>query len=153
VSILVPAFNEALTIARTLASLGALRYPEFEIVVISDGSTDGTIQVVSEAYDLRPIGDCSSRDLVTQRVRNIYESARDARIRVVDKRNGGKADALNAGLNYARYPLVLVVDADVVLDGDALLHLAVPFACDAATIATSGTTRPQNGCWIENGQV
>src|SRR6185436_19253120 len=106
-----------------------------------------------DAYDLRPIGDQSSRELSTQRVRNIYQSVRDPRLRVIAKRNGGKADALNAGINQAQFPLVMVVDADVIVERDALLHLAAPFALNPKTVAASGMIRPQNGCTIEDGVV
>jgi cellulose synthase/poly-beta-1,6-N-acetylglucosamine synthase-like glycosyltransferase len=153
VSILVPAFNEELSIARTLASLLVLRYPEYEVIVVSDGSEDRTLDVLIEEYNLRPIGSQSSGELASQRVRNVYQSVRDPRLRVIDKRNGGKADALNAGINYAQYPLVLVVDADVVVHADALVHLATPFACNRATVAASGMIRPQNGCVIEAGSL
>jgi cellulose synthase/poly-beta-1,6-N-acetylglucosamine synthase-like glycosyltransferase len=153
VSILVPAYNEELSIRRTLASLLMLRYPDYEVIVVSDGSDDRTLEVLTDEYDLRPIGDRSSKELATQRIRNIYQSVRDPRLRVVDKRNGGKADALNAGINQAQYPLVMVVDADVVVDRDALVHLAVPFALNRATVASSGMIRPQNGCTIEGGVV
>ena len=153
VSILVPAFNEELSIRRTLASLLMLRYPEYEVVVVSDGSDDRTLEVLTDEYDLRAIGDRSSRDLATQRVRNVYQSVREPRLRVVDKRNGGKADALNAGINQAQYPLIMVVDADVVVERDALVHLAVPFALNHATVASSGMIRPQNGCTITGGAI
>jgi cellulose synthase/poly-beta-1,6-N-acetylglucosamine synthase-like glycosyltransferase len=151
VTIVVPAFNEERSIHGTVASLLRLRYPVFEVVVVSDGSDDRTLAVLTEEYDLRPVSDYARQDLATQRIRGIRRSVRDPRLRVVDKRNGGKADALNAGINHANYPLVLIVDADVYVEPDALLHLALPFALEPATVATSGMIRPRNGCTVEDG--
>ena len=82
--------------------------------------------MLTERFALAPVRNEAARDLMTQRVRGVFASGLDARLRVVDKRNGGKADALNSGINTARFALVLSVDADVVLSADALVHLAAP---------------------------
>jgi cellulose synthase/poly-beta-1,6-N-acetylglucosamine synthase-like glycosyltransferase len=153
VSILVPAYNEESTIARTVDSLLALRYPQLEVIVISDGSEDRTIDVLRERFGLARTRDESRRELMTQRVRRVFSNTAGRRVVVIDKRNGGKADALNAGIDYARFPLVLALDADVVLDPDALAHLAIPFALDARTVASSGMIRPQNGCDVVHGRL
>jgi cellulose synthase/poly-beta-1,6-N-acetylglucosamine synthase-like glycosyltransferase len=153
VSIVVPAFNEEVTICRTVESLLGVNYPEFEVIVINDGSEDRTLEQLSRAFRLERDHQVSTRALATQRVRGAFASACDPRLRVIDKVNGGKADALNAGLNQASFPLVLAVDADVVLDRDALAHLSVPFALHPETVAASGMIRLQNGCAIQEGTV
>lgn len=153
VSIVVPAFNEEATILRTIDSLLALNYHEYEIVVVNDGSTDRTADVLAARFQLRPVPHVGQTALTTERVRDVLTSGVAPCLRVVDKRNGGKADALNAGINEAMFGLVLAIDADVVLDPDALAHLALPFVLSPATIAASGIIRPQNGCEITAGRL
>jgi cellulose synthase/poly-beta-1,6-N-acetylglucosamine synthase-like glycosyltransferase len=153
VSILVPAHNESAGIVRTVQSLLGVEYPALEVIVIDDGSTDNTVPLLEEAFDLAPAPHQTAGRLTFQRVHRAYASRRDGRLRVVTKRNGGKADALNAGIDAARYSLVLVVDADVVLAADALVHLAIPFVLDDTTAATSGIIRLQNGCTIVDGRL
>jgi cellulose synthase/poly-beta-1,6-N-acetylglucosamine synthase-like glycosyltransferase len=154
ISILVPAFNEAAGITDSVRSLLALEYPKFEIVVISDGSTDETIARLVEAFDLeelrRPIPPFVSHEPI----RAIYGPRGRLNLLVLDKGNGGKADALNAGLNFAEYPLVCAIDADSVLEQDALVKAAMPFLDDpVGTVATGGLVRVANGCRIERGRV
>lgn len=154
ISVLVPAYNEAASICRTVETLLAQRHPDIEVVVVSDGSTDRTLALLRDRYDLFLAGDVPpAGPIPTQAVRAVLRSRADPRLVVVDKRNGGKADALNVGINAASRPLVCVVDADVVLDPWALVHLAYPFVEDAATVASSGTIRLQNGCRVEGGRV
>jgi cellulose synthase/poly-beta-1,6-N-acetylglucosamine synthase-like glycosyltransferase len=153
VSILVPAYNEESTITRTVESLLALKYPELEVIVINDGSEDRTIEVLRDRFKLVPARNEARRQLMTQRVRHVFASTGEPRLVLLDKRNGGKADALNAGIDHARFPLVLALDADVVLAADALVHLAVPFVLDRNTVASSGIIRPQNGCDIDRGRL
>src|SRR4030095_2768265 len=98
------------------------------------------------AFLLRPSNLRENGSLATQKVRGVFASDADARLLVVDKRNGGKADALNAGINIASKPLVLATDADVVLDAHALFFLALRFALHSGTVAASGMIRPYNGC-------
>ena len=125
---LVPAFNEEVAIVRTVESLLALDYQALEVIVVNDGSDDRTMAVLTERFVLTPVRNEVGHDLMTQRVKGVFASAMDARLRVVDKRNGGKADALNCGIDTARFALVLSVDADVVLSADALVHLAAPLS-------------------------
>jgi cellulose synthase/poly-beta-1,6-N-acetylglucosamine synthase-like glycosyltransferase len=153
VSVIIPAYNEDVTIIRTVSSVLALDYSEFEVIVVNDGSTDRTLGALWDEYALRPSSDRPTREIPTQRVRGVFISDKDPRLKVVDKRNGGKADALNAGICLADYPLVLAIDADVVLDTHALVHLAIPFVEEPRTIATSGMIRPQNGCTVQAGRL
>lgn len=154
VSIIAPAFNERLSIEGSVRALLALRYPEFEVVVVNDGSTDRTAQVMIEAFDMYEVHPIYQAIIPTRPVVAIYKSHREPKLTLIDKVNGGKADALNCGINSARFPLFCSIDADTLISPDALLRLALPFIDDPArTIATGGTVRVANGCTIRNGQV
>ena len=154
VSVIVPAYNEELGIIDSVRSLLSLRYPVFEVIVVNDGSTDATLARLTEAFDLRLSKAVFRKSLQTLPLRGIYKSAIQPKLVVVDKINGKKADALNAGLNISRYPLFCAVDADSVLEKDALLKVVRPFLEDPArTIGAGGIIRLSNGCDIRNGQV
>ncbi len=154
VSVIVPAYNEAQGIIDSVRSLLSLRYPVFEVIVVNDGSTDATLDRLVEAFDLAPSKFVFRKSLPTQPLRGIYRSALHPKLIVVDKINGKKADALNAGLNISRYPLFCAVDADSVLEKDALLKVVRPFLEDPErTIGAGGIIRLSNGCEVRNGQV
>jgi cellulose synthase/poly-beta-1,6-N-acetylglucosamine synthase-like glycosyltransferase len=121
VSVIVAAYDEESSIVSAVDSVLGLEYPEHEVVVVNDGSRDGTLATLRDAYDLVPYEVFVRRVFATAEVRAIYRSAIHANLVVVDKANGGKADALNAGLNVARYRYVCGVDADTVFKRDALL--------------------------------
>ena len=137
VSILVPAHNEERTIIATVRSLLRLGYPTFEVVVVNDGSTDGTLQAVVDEFGLVEFPEAYRSRLPTQPVERIFASPNNGRVRVVDKRNGGKADALNAGINTARYPLFCVVDADCKVHGMDNLYIG-----GSSVFCTSGQCNP-----------
>ena len=154
ISVLVPAFNEEAVIVESVRSLLALRYPRHEVVVTNDGSTDGTIATLVEAFDLAPVRIAPRDGVPTATVRQTYVSRRHANLLVVDKDNGGRSDALNAGLNVARHPYVCVIDADSLLEDDALLKVAKPILDDPDLLAaTGGTIRIANGCRVDHGRV
>jgi cellulose synthase/poly-beta-1,6-N-acetylglucosamine synthase-like glycosyltransferase len=146
VTAVVPAYNEEIAIVRTVDSILRLDYPDLQVVVVSDGSTDDTVRSLMTAFALQPSTEQPNGALATQNIRAVFSSRTDPRLVVVDKRNGGKADALNVGINMAQTPLVLAVDADVMLDRRALVHLALPFLLHPHTVASSGIIRPSNGC-------
>ncbi len=153
ISVLVPAYNEEQTIVTTIYSLLQLEYPEHEIVVINDGSTDDTLECLVQEFDLEPTPDVYRRDLETAEVRGLYRSRLYDNLRVVDKANGGKSDALNAGLNCSRFPLFCSIDADSFLERQSLKRVALPFIEDSRTVAVGGTVRIANGCKVEDGTV
>lgn len=153
VSVLVPAFNEAAVIVPTIRALLQLDYPQFEIVVVSDGSTDDTVDVLKEAFDLTPCPRLYQSRLDTAPIRGVYISRANPALRVVDKDNGGKADSLNAGLNVAQYPLFCAVDADSILQRDSLLKVISPFVEDPTTVAAGGTVRVLNGSEVSEGFI
>lgn len=107
VSILVPTYNEEKTIAASVRSFLALHYPQFEVIVVVDGPKDRTLEVLKEAFGLVQVEWVFRRALPTKPIRGVYRSLLHPNLLVVDKENGGKADALNAGLNFARYPPLL----------------------------------------------
>jgi len=121
VSVIVAAYDEEPAIVSTVRSLLGFEYPEFEVIVVNDGSSDGTLDRLREAFDLEPYEVFVRRIFATEDVRAVYRSAEHPTLVVVDKENGGKADALNAGLNVARFRYVCGVDADTVFDREALL--------------------------------
>ncbi|HEY8566901.1 MAG TPA: glycosyltransferase [Beijerinckiaceae bacterium] len=154
ISLLVPAYNEELSIVDSLRSMLALNYPDFEVIAINDGSKDGTLAKMIEGFGLEPIIRDYQDAVAHAPIRGLYGSAQHPRLLVIDKENGGKADALNAGINCARAPLFCGVDADSILERDALLRAVQPFIDEPSrTVAVGGTIRIANGCRIERGRV
>jgi cellulose synthase/poly-beta-1,6-N-acetylglucosamine synthase-like glycosyltransferase len=154
VSIVAPAFNEELTIVHSVRALLALDYERREIVVVNDGSTDGTLALLQRTFDLVRAPVAYVQPLPSAPVRAVYRSARDPALVVVDKANGGcKADASNAGINAARGELVLVIDADTVLEPDALTRVVLPFLEDPSTVAAGANVAIVNGCGVTDGRL
>ena len=153
ISLLAPAYNEEATIASSVHSLLQLSYPEYEIIVINDGSKDATLDVLVKEFSLQPIPEAYRIQIPTQLVKTIYRSTRYHNLRVVDKENGGKADALNAGINCARYPLFCGMDADSILPRDSLFRIVRPFQEDPDTVAVGGIVRIVNGCEVHDGHL
>jgi cellulose synthase/poly-beta-1,6-N-acetylglucosamine synthase-like glycosyltransferase len=148
ITLLCPAHNEGASIVAAVKSLLGLRYPKFQVVVVNDGSQDDTLQKLIEAFRLRPSRRVVRLVLPTARIRGVYESPFIPRLVVVDKENGGKADALNCGLNVATYPLVCCMDGDSLLENEALLKITRPFLDRPHVVATAGVVRPLNGCRV-----
>ena len=153
VSIIVPAYNEAVSIVDSLRSLLTLRYPYYEVVLINDGSKDDTLQRLISAYDLYEVPPAVMRRLRTKRVKAYYRSRTWTKLLVVDKENGGKADSLNVALDASRFPFVLACDADTLIEPDALLRLTRPFLFDRKIAAVGGTIRVVNSCTVKDGRV
>lgn len=153
VTVIVPAHNEAETIVTSVQSLLQLEYGEYEVVVVNDGSTDVTLEKLVRAFQLVPFPEVYHVQMPTEPVRQIYRSATHPNLRVIDKENGGKADALNAGINNARYPLVCTIDADSILQRNSLRRVVQPFMEDRSTVAVGGNVRVANGCTVEDGFV
>lgn len=151
VSIIIPAYNEQTTIASSVRSIMQLNYSRYEVLIINDGSSDATVAVLIKEFSLVLVHAVYPINIPTQIVRGVYQSTRYPNLRVIDKLNGGKADALNAGINYSAYPLFCSVDADSVLERDSLARVVRPFMKDPSVIATGGTVRPANGCLVQNG--
>jgi cellulose synthase/poly-beta-1,6-N-acetylglucosamine synthase-like glycosyltransferase len=153
ISILAPAYNEEPTIETSLRALLALQYPNLEIIVISDGSKDLTVQVLAEKFDLVPVKTIYEQRIKTKPVRSLYRSSTYPSLVVVDKENGGKADALNVGLSFARGELVCAMDADTLIEADGLQRMVRPFLYGTDVVATGGTIRVVNGSEVKFGRV
>lgn len=154
IALLAPAYNEALTIAESVRSLLSLHYPSFEVIVVNDGSRDETLQVLIDTFELQPIQRHHELAIDHAPIRGVYGARHQPRLIVVDKENGGKADALNAAINVSRAPIFCSMDADSLLEPDALLRAVRPFVEDPErTVAVGGTVRIANGCTISHGRV
>ena len=157
ISILAPAYNEGRSIVENIRSLLSLHYNNYEIIIINDGSKDDSIERMIEAYDLVPSGDVMCSNLPHKPIREIYVSRNPAfkKLRVIDKDNGGKSDALNAGINLSQAKLVACVDVDCVIEDDALLRMVKPFleTVDTKMIATGGVVRIANDCVVDQGRI
>ena len=110
ITLIIPAYNEAAIITHTIRNAATLHYPLYEIVVVNDGSKDATMEVLKEAYHLRPVDKHGPRHLETQEVLGVYESPDLPNLVVVDKKNGRRADAINAAVTLSRYPLLCIFD-------------------------------------------
>ncbi|BBI53632.1 glycosyl transferase family 2 [Vreelandella olivaria] len=152
VSILVPAFNEEATIRTSILSLMQLQYPEFEIVVINDGSKDNTLAVLKAAFELEAYPEPLRRSVSHQEIQGSIARAVTAILKSSIKPTG-KADALNAGINAARHGLFCAVDADSILQRDSLLRVVQPFLEDERTVAAGGTVRIANGSKVQGGYL
>jgi cellulose synthase/poly-beta-1,6-N-acetylglucosamine synthase-like glycosyltransferase len=152
ISVVVPAYNEATSIITSVKALLQMEYPDFELIVVNDGSTDKTLQTLIEAFGLQLFPEAYRARVPCSEVRGVYRSLRYSNLRIIDKVNGGsKADASNAGINACRYPLVCIVDADGILQPDSLRRVVRPFLEDQTTIAVGGTVRIANGCVVRQG--
>lgn len=154
VSVIAPCFNEALSIVDSVRALLALEYPDHEVIVVNDGSSDETLQTLIDGFEMRPIEREQLAVLQTTQIKGIYGSSRYANLIVIDKENGRKADAVNAGLGFAAAPLVCVIDADSIIEPDGLLRAAEPFMSDdGSLLAVGGAIRIANGSIVEGGHV
>lgn len=154
ISIVIPAFNEEAGIADSIRSMSIVRYPRFEIIVVNDGSTDATLRELIEAFDLELVRIPYRPDLPTEPIRAIYRGRGGVDITVIDKENGGKTDALNAGINAARYPYTLCTDADVILEPNCLAHAMQRVIEDRErTVGVAGNVRPLNGSRVQLGHL
>ena len=153
VSLLVPAYNEQETIVESLKSMVQLQYPTYEIILINDGSSDKTLERLINSFDLIKTRNVYRPQLSCQKIKGIYESPNYPNLVVLDKVNGGKADALNAGINMSKYPLICSLDADSILESDVLPKIMRPFIENHSTIAAGGSIRIVNGCEIHHGKV
>lgn len=154
VSILVPAYNEEVTIEATIQSLLSLEYKVYEIIVVDDGSKDNTAKVVRETFGMHRINRPIQRRVSCKGVRFVYETtAYKVPITLISKENGGKADSLNMGINASRYPYFLCMDADSVLQHDSLEKIVRPVLEEDNIVAVGGVVRPCNDVEIKKGRV
>jgi cellulose synthase/poly-beta-1,6-N-acetylglucosamine synthase-like glycosyltransferase/phosphoglycerol transferase MdoB-like AlkP superfamily enzyme len=156
-SLIAPAYNEGMTIVENVRSLLSLYYYNLEIIIVNDGSKDDSMQKLIEAYELECISFFVQGNIETNKIKGVYKSKNQAfkKLIVVDKENGGKADALNVGINVSLGDYLVCIDVDCILEQDAILKLAKPFLqqTDKKIIACGGVIRLANNCVIEDGKV
>ena len=153
ISIIAPMYNEEATAVPAVQSLLALSYPHYEVIMVNDGSKDNTRDAVIAAFDMERLVRYPTAGIPSAPINGVYRSRQYRNLWLIDKANGGKADALNAGINYCSKPLFCAIDADTVLDRDALLRIVRPFIEDSSTIAAGGIIRIVNDCPVHRGRV
>ncbi len=152
-SLLIPAYNEEAVVVESVNSLLSLDFEEYEVIVANDGSTDDTLDRLIKAFKLEEVNIAIQVRYPSKQIRKVYFSRKEPRLIVVDKENGGKADAQNAAANVARYPYVGAVDSDSLLSHDSMRKLMARFAAQPNFVGVGGIVRLSNGCRIENGKI
>lgn len=152
VSIVVPAYNEEVSIAQCAEMLLQLNYPAYELLIVNDGSSDQTLASLQEKFELKVTEVSSSLPLVTEEIKQVYRSE-DGSLIVVDKENGGKADSLNAGINLASGKYICTIDADSILDKEALRSVVRPFVTDDRTMVSGGQLAASNDVVLSDNRV
>lgn len=152
-SIIVPCYNEEATVVDNVKALLSLEYNEFELVIVNDGSKDKTIDKLIEEFNLVKVDMPYQKKVQTKNIKGLYLSSVFGSITVVDKENGGKADALNAGINMAKYPVITSIDADSIIERDSLIKVIRPFVEDPTVVVSGGVVRPVNDCTVDKGFI
>lgn len=158
ISIIAPAYNESMTIVENVRSLLNIHYVNFEVIIVNDGSKDNTLQLMIDAYELEAVPFAFEEKVESKPVINIYKSKIPSisRLTVVDKVNGGKADALNAGINISKYGIFAAIDVDCILEYESLLKMVKPFmeqTAETKVIAVGGVVRIANSCEVKEGKI
>lgn len=153
ITMIAPAYNEEATCVESTRAFLGIDYPNVEVMVVNDGSADATMDRLEEAFDLVPAARPPTADLPTEEVREVYQSRVHPNLWVLDKENGGKADALNAGIRFCDTPFFCAVDADTLVEGEGLVRMVRPFLDDRSTVAVGGIVRVANGCTVQAGRV
>ncbi len=152
VSIIVPAFNEEVSIVNCVSMLGNLNYPDFEIIIVNDGSKDDTAEVLKSEFNFTPMKDSHLKKLNTNEIHSLFVSESD-RLILINKKNGGKADSINAGINHSSGELICTIDADSILDKDSLRKVVLELVADERVFVAGGQIAVANDTVIVNGRV
>lgn len=158
ISIIAPAYNESPTIIENVRSFLSIQYVNYEVLLINDGSTDDSLEKLIEVYALTKANYTFDQILPSKKIKAVYKSTKPAfkKLLVIDKENGGKADALNLGLNISKNDLVACIDVDCILESDALLKMVKPFLeseKEEKVIAAGGVIRVANSCVVKEGKL
>ena len=153
ITLIVPAYNEENGIVESVQSLLQLEYPDYQLIVVNDGSTDDTLQRLFKHFQIRQVSFSPFYELECKPIKAVYLSPAYPNLIVIDKENGGKADSINAAINISNNPLITVIDADSILERDSLLKIARPFMENENVAAVGGTVRVANGCKVNKGYV
>jgi len=157
ISIIAPAYNESKTIIDNVRTLLSLYYNNFEVILVNDGSTDDTFEKIRKEYELTKVNYYFDYHIPCEKIRGVYKSVNPSfkRLTVIDKKNGGKADSLNAGINICQNSLFISIDADSIIETDSILKLVKPFLeeKDRKVIGAGGVIRIVNSCDVERGHI
>ena len=153
VTLIAPMYNEETVCVEAVRALLGVDYASKEILVVNDGSKDGTVVRLTEAFRLVPALRAPVADIDTAPVRAAYRSLDRPDLWLIDKDNGGRSDAINVGINHCRTPLLCTLDGDSILDPDAIHRAVRPFLEDATTVAVGGTIGIVNDCTVYHGRV
>lgn len=157
ITIIAPAYNEGKTIVENVRSILSISYSDFEIVIVNDGSKDDSLEKLIDAFNLMPVKYVLTANIATKPIKNVYKSKNLAysHLIIVDKENGGKADALNAGLGLSTKRLIMSIDVDCIIETDGLLKMVRPFLeeRDRKVVAVGGVIRVVNNCEVKDGKV
>ncbi|MDA3810852.1 MAG: glycosyltransferase [Spirochaetaceae bacterium] len=154
VTILAPAYNEEKTIIENIYSLLSLDYPDLEVIVINDGSTDNTAQLIIDHFNLELTDTEIKGTIETAPINGIYKSKEISCLILINKQNGGKADSLNSGINLASGDYICSIDADSILEPESLQKImARTLINDKETAAIGGNIIPSNGTLVKNGSI
>jgi len=154
ISIIAPAYNEEMSIVESVNSLLNLNYPDFEVIVINDGSKDATLERLIDHFKLERKNVPYNELLKARPIKAIFKNKYYPNLTVIDKANGGKADALNVGINLAKSDYICGIDADSILESESLLKLMSSMLDhDKITLALGGCIFPVNGCEVDHGQI
>jgi len=153
ITVIVPAYNEENGIVENVRSLLQLEYPDYQLIVVNDGSTDRTLEQLFKNFQIRQASFSPYYEIDSQPIKTVYLSPAYPNLVVIDKDNSGKADSINAAINISRNPLITVIDADSILEKDCLLKIVRPFMEDDNIVAVAGTVRIANGCKINRGYI
>lgn len=155
ISLIVPAYNEEVTITETIRSLLNLDYQIYEIIVVNDGSKDGTGELVAKTFGLRQVYRPIRRQLPCADQVSVWEGVGAGRVPItlINKENGGKADSINMGINASKYPYFVCMDADSILQRDSLAKIAVPVLENQNVVAVGSMIRISNDCVFDNGEL
>jgi cellulose synthase/poly-beta-1,6-N-acetylglucosamine synthase-like glycosyltransferase len=153
VTIIVPAYNERNTIVDCIHSILQLEYPDYQLIIVNDGSTDGTLEQLFEKFKIRQASFTPYYEIASHPIKAVYLSPAYPNLVVIDKENSGKADSINAAINISRNPLIAVIDADAVLERDCLMKIVRPFMENKNIVAVGGAARIANGCKVNKGYI
>lgn len=152
VSIIVPAYNEDVSIVHCTRMLLELDYPNYEIIIVNDGSKDHTLDTLYNNFDFRQIDKDITPELLTKPIKKISRTE-SKKLILIDKENGGKADSINAGINFSNGNYICTIDADSILDAMALKEVVKPFILDSKTIVSGGQLAASNDLILEHNKV
>lgn len=153
ITFIVPAFNESKDIVHTVKNMISLSYRYKRLIIINDGSTDNTLELLKTNFSLKPVPPSFPGALPTAPIKSYYASTDHPELLVIDKVNAGKADALNAGINACTTQILVAADADTLVDDQALNRLIRPFLLHPDTVAAHASIGNVNGCTIAENRI